>query len=579
MVLSCGIPVVPKSVDITGKPGLYLPLGSPFSKLEEGERLEDYVNPAKIREMMNAAKDENDGSMKDLRVYDYWPDSAGEDIQTYAVHYPIAEMKRDLTEYMREASIAERGDNLSITISESINSIPNEVFPIYLTEEILSNLDNFLSDPGSAPPNNPDAPLFSIRLPDMARLVREIRGRSEDGSFGIEMEYNQSFYEKLRVKIPAFGIDDYQQGVEKDGKLQFVNSAKTTFIPADDLEKKDELEEKKEFLKIYVQLVGPCSGPAEFNLIFDWEEAVIDTTHGIGTLSGEYSIETSFRDFLGEGVYLKEMQGFIYVDGLGDDEGTMTLDANGVTLFPDSGGVAALTQAERPDFPVSETEPMTTDLLQCDQSLSRPIDLAPALNEAEEILELEYEVKILEWTLKNDPEQTEGIITVDMVILLPLEFIVTTESTEPGYVELEMGDKFLNPDDEDEDEDKDDLFGRKGNDDDLFSNIDTVAVFVKKFRNTIIGNTIFVLLESPLDEGDLYKRTIDLDLGKKEIFITIEYEDLPNPFIPRFKTLLKKDTDKDIATLRIKRQLPNIPPEFDFFLAVEARTDLNINLF
>jgi len=560
MVFSCGIPVIPKSITVKGNPGVYLPLGSPFSRLEEGERLEDYINTVRIREMMNSAKDENDGSLNDLRVYDYWPDSNAEDIQTYVIHYPITEMKRDLSAYVREASMANRNETLLVTIPEAINSIPLAYFPIDLTEDLLLN-------PGSIP-NNGDVPLFKVRLPDMAKLVKEVY----EGPFGIKVQYSQSFFDNLRVKIPAFDIDYDQQGrLGADGKLEFVNDSKTKFVPMADL-----LD--GQFLEVYVRLLGPCSGPVEFGVIFEWYEAVIDTTHGQGSLWGEYAIENSFRGFLGEGVGLKKMQGFIYVDGLGPNDGKMSLKSGDDTLFPESvDGTADLTEAIRPNFPDSETEPMTIDLLQWAQSLSEPIEMAEALNDAGEVLDLKYRVEINEWILENDPEKTVGTITVDMVLLLPLAFIVTTESTaDSDYVKLEMGDAFLNVED-DENEEKGDLLRRDGTNEDLYGNIDTVAVLVKDFRNTIIGSPIFILLESPIDGEDPYRRKIELDLGSREIFVTIQYEELPNPFIPKFEILLLKDPDKDFATLTIKRQVN--PPEFDFFLAVEARADLNIKLY
>jgi len=581
MMLSCGIPVIPKVIDIKGKPGVYLPLGSPFSRLEEGERLEDYVNPVKIKKMMNAAKNENEGATNELRVYDYWPDPDAEDVQTYAVHYPITEMKRDLTGYMNNAFTDDDGKPLSITIPEEINTIPIENFPIDLTP----NFQDYFLNPENIP-NNGEVPLFTVALPDMIKLVKEAR----DGPFGLEVACAPSFHDKLRVKIPAFEIDYDLPGISTGDKLRFVNPSKTTFKPAEDNLK------DKEFLEVYVRLLEPCSGPLEFSLIFEWEEALIDTTHGQGSLKGEYLIETSFRDILGKGVHLKDMHGFIYVEGLGPSGGTMTLDADGDTLFPDYGGEAVLTEAKRPHFPDSETEPVTEDLFEWPQSLVDPIELAPPLKSAEEVLKLEYEVKIKEWTLKNEPGEREGVITVDMVILLPLVFIVETPSSDPEYVKLEIGDKFLNSDDdageddgegegdgenenegEGENEKKKDLFGRDDNDDALFSNIDKVTVLVLNFRNTIIANTMFVLLESPVEEEAPYRRTIPLDLGKKKISETIAYEDLPNPFVPTFETLLKKDTGQDYATLKMRHQVSQ--PEFDFFLAVEARADLNVNLF
>ena len=44
---------MPEKITVKGSPGLYVPLGSPFTGMKEGERLEDLISPDKIREMMN----------------------------------------------------------------------------------------------------------------------------------------------------------------------------------------------------------------------------------------------------------------------------------------------------------------------------------------------------------------------------------------------------------------------------------------------------------------------------------------------------------------------------------------------
>jgi len=80
---------VPQSITIKGKPGVYIPLGSPFTKLDEDKRLESYVSPEKIKEMM--------GSGTNDKVYDYTVlnDTYYTTVHTYATHYAIAEITVD----------------------------------------------------------------------------------------------------------------------------------------------------------------------------------------------------------------------------------------------------------------------------------------------------------------------------------------------------------------------------------------------------------------------------------------------------------------------------------------------------
>jgi len=85
-VMSCEIP---QSITVKGKPGVYIPLGSPFANLDDEDRIENYVSTARIKEMMG-----NSGG-NGVKVYNYTSTDVYPDVQTFVAHYPIAKIQLD----------------------------------------------------------------------------------------------------------------------------------------------------------------------------------------------------------------------------------------------------------------------------------------------------------------------------------------------------------------------------------------------------------------------------------------------------------------------------------------------------
>jgi len=531
LVMSCD---VPESVTVKGNPELRLYMGSPF---KDGERLEDHIGPAKIREMMS--------DQENLTVYEYRPDSYSDDLQTYVVRYPIAEMQYDVTDYVTEAF-------------EDPESVPPYVIPPNVSSGYLTR--------AGVQPIETD-PLFRVSFSDMSEKVIMVYG----GPFGIDLDYDEDFEDNLLLKIPAFGINNYIYGVkvqtDEGEKLRFVNPDTDTFDPAD-------LNPQRE-LEIFVQVSGPCSGTIAPQSIFVWETARVDISGESDMLSGEHKIENFLGKFLGEGVEFKEVKGYIYAHGIqGSNAKIETLTAKGNDLVSQG---TPLVEKPKITFPDLDTDPFTMDLSQHQHSIDGipSIDLTDLLSSTTPST-LEYNIQAEEMTITNVSGQMTGEkITIDLVIWLPLEFKVTKPSSKPGYVKLDMGEAFP------ETVSDKDLFGRNDKDDDLFSNIRTVTIFVTNIRNDVIGDKdISILIDSTgaTGTGIPFSRQIDLVPAKKEIREVIGYDELPKPFSPRFEILLIKDTNENYATFKIRRQIPGGQPAFDFFLTIEAQTDLNIKL-
>jgi hypothetical protein len=531
--MSCDIP---QSITIKGKPGLYIPIGSPFPPPEEDDkenpkRLENNISPDRIREMMETSKTSG------AKIYDYTGSDAGPGVQAYIVHYPIAEMKLDLAEYVRSAT-ADGETEFSHPIPTLNESTFNSQYPngCYLTR--------------SSPPSSTEgAPLFSISLADMSRLVKEVNG----GPFGLDLDYDPNFVNNIEVKIPALGIANYIPGeaINNNTKLRFVNTSKTKFEPQKELPKSGELE-------IYIRIKKPAGGKIAPEVVIEWETALFDTT-GMNNLNGTYPIENSLGKFLGNGVAFKEVRGRIYVGGVGE-KASLTLKGNGSHLIPEK---SQLTEKDRPSFkdPFNEQLPS--------QSLGTLlIPLTDIINDPGKST-LEYQIFIEEMEIKEDEvDKEEGKIFADLVILLRLDFNISTPSTyRPNdFAKLDLGDVFPKIGG------GGDLFGRTENSstNSLFDQIESVTITLTKLENTILDpNKLAILVTS-----GSYNKLIDFNIP--EPYVEFKMNELPKIFNPKFEILLRKEkTGDQFATLEIKRPAPGKDPVFDFFLTVEAKADID----
>jgi hypothetical protein len=527
LFLSCEIP---QALIIKGKPGVYIPLGDPLKDVKDADRLENYVSNEKIREMMD-----NSDADTQLSLYEYLSsDYAG--IQTYIVHYPIEEIQLDLEQYLNEAAEEEDDRTLSYTLPPIIANPPPGSFPAggyYLARGI---------GPQPVEGGHEGEPLFLISLGDMAKLVKEVNG----GPFGLELHLinsNIDFEDNVWFRIPAFGINDYIKGTPHGiDKLRFVNTPAGGFIPKKQSQG-GHLNENNE-LEIYVKVTDPCSGIIEPEMVFEWTDAIVDTSDE--SFTGEYQFTNELGDFLGGGVSFKDVKGYIYVN---IDKAHLTLTDNGSSIINDQ----LLTKKVKPIF----TDPFTGVIPP--QSLAVPINLTNILNSGNE---LGYDIRIDDMHVTSD--ETLKIITVDLVIVLPLEFKVNTPSSKTGYVKLELNDMFPKPG-------KDDLFLRDSKDDGLLSNLASMTILLKNFQNTVIGGEISILVSS----GN-YSGLLGFRQGGK---LTLNMKDLPFPFTPEFGIVIKNDDNQSYGTLKIPRQAnSNTPRKFEFNLAVEAQADLDYTI-
>ncbi|MFP3042767.1 hypothetical protein LQZ19_13200 [Treponema primitia] len=262
-------------------------------------------------------------------------------------------------------------------------------------------------------------------------------------------------------------------------------------------------------------------------------------------------------DFLG-GAEFDAVPAYLYVSGLTGGKMTLTYKISEVTT-------ALLNNV---DINSTLPNPFITATLFADKAVNvvtwetsdipavPTVDLRPAFN-AESDVTLGFTIN---GTVAGGP------IKADLVIKLPLRFSppltkegVSQEVTIANKEYVKLALDALPTDDED-------LFGREGNDDDLFDQLQSVTVYIKAIENTAIGN---------LKLGISRKNQIislDNDPGA-DYKIQFANSELDHPFNPGFLVLVEKANNKII----IKPQADGVEAKFDFKLALEAQADLNIN--
>jgi hypothetical protein len=532
--ISCQIP---ESVTLKGSPGVHLPLGSPFALMDK--TLEDYIEFDKIKEMMG-------GEGSNIRVYEYTGEDVDEKVQAYLILYPITGMEFNLQDYI-DRIIKDDDAEFTARIPVSITNPPDGYFPpngYHLTRGDNNTVEE---QPVVNQATDVVNPLFTIDLPDMAKLVKEVTS----GPFGLELDYQEDFHDHLWISIPDLGIP-YIQGsdelIEGERKLRFVTNSSTTLHPQDDF--------KNNKISIYVIATGPCQGMIEPKMVFEWEEATIDTVSK--PISGEYTINNrDLEEFLGGGIAFKNITGYIYADGVGPNA-EISLKVAGVLddLVPNS-------QLKEVDDHPSFSDPFDQPIPQ--HSLDEPIDLTNTLNSSTAgAIELEYIITIHDKRIEKANMNEKERIFADLVILLPLEFTVTTPPSDnqqaARFAKLHLKDLFPDPGEKD-------WFQREDKPDDLFNNLKSVKFILSDLKNEILGGKIYI---SVLVNNN--SKLLDLQSGNPSI--EFDMRNLPPPFIPQFEILIEKENSANGAPFWLKRKKTD-NAKFDFSLTIQARTDIN----
>jgi len=521
--------------------------------MKDEDKLENLISPNGIIKMMN-----NDGSDKGLEVYEVSKEMAQTcdidgNILTYLVHYPLADMPLDLQKYMDQAA-------------EAVNSKEEIIIPPIPGEEPLSaGKYYYIYDAGQGwSETDQGKPFLRIPLNDMAKLVKSVTKKS-DGKFGLEIDYTPQLANYLELKIPAFDIE-YMKGIPSPSanpdKLQFYTDTMNEFVPQTQLDGSDFL--------IYARISGPCWGNLILGILFDWANAVIDTgAMEEGNFIEEYPIGNSLGNFLGGTVSFNKVEGYVYMSGLGSDSLVqMAVDVGDGPQNRD------LKEAEK-SFNVIKTKPDGTKIIDgsLDDSSCDHLELAPIFKSAEATIKAQ--IKIDEFTI-HENEAGDRVIKISLYALIPLDLkisglapSVTTDNginIQNNYVPLDLGNRFNLG--------VDDLFGRKGDKDDIINEIDEVGISLRDIQVSVIDkDKLAVLIKS----RTTYKL---LEFNKKEPSLTFEKNFISYPFSPDITILLAKDNiaDGGKANFGSFKILRTDVPKFDFKLDVKAKAKFNYTI-
>ncbi|MDR2519125.1 MAG: hypothetical protein LBD13_06925 [Spirochaetaceae bacterium] len=513
LLFSCDIEI-PEKITIKSSPAVRIPLGAISAVAGRGNGVKDKISPERIKAMI-----ESDGS--GLKAYQY--NKPASSALIYLIHKPIARMNLDLTAYMQALDVPWGG--------EAGQSVPGT--------------GTFVDIP--------------LPLDGMADWVTSVT----DAEFILKLTMTGSGTVSVRF---SQGNTAAQTGDISSSPLTFTSGAIAAFTPASGMT---------------VSINAPVGSSYRAELDFDWASAAVKT--GGDTFTGSTSIDLGeLTEFLGDGITFRKATGTVYVSDLSGYDAAMTLtDSAGQSLLPHQ-----TEPVEERLFPLPPSAPesqiITGDLnLEGDPSVPT-IDLTPTFNS--NTIQLDYEIALTGngAITKGDPGL--GFISADMFIELPLEFTIThTEASpnpdlipqNPAYRDTCLKLNFsggIMPALSD-----DDLFGRKGDKDDLLNSIETVTIQAQNIRNTIIGSKDEAITlgvwnragSAPSPAGEGFELWDGRDFAEAKL-------EAGYPFVPEFEILVpiaESDAAHKKGFLTILRPKGQ-ESDFDFFLSVEAKAGI-----
>jgi hypothetical protein len=568
LTVSCNIEF-PETINLKGSPEFYIPFGNPLKNMQSSGDMDifELVSQEKIMEMIGDTG---------INIYIYEDEDS--DTMAFLLHHPIIEMELNLDEYLVDMEIEQNftfeipkliGEYEDIRAQYPFLGLPE--FPntgICLTDDLLSlDLQGLPTLMATDHSSCTCEPLFTIDLTDMARLIVEIEGEISIEISGVDFTDSLA----LQLRIPALGITDYENGDYDivNEKLKFSNqNLNREFRPRDHLD--------EGLFKIYAKIMSPVSGEISPGINLDWQAVTVDTS-AEGSFDGQIEIE----NFLGEfdayfgTVELAQVDGFIFVGGIDGMTASLVLEANNVSLI--TGDNAITNVEERPVFNGVITEIP-------EHSLETHIDFTEILN-SEGHTDLKYAIQIEQFRIEKNDLIDGRLLFADMAILLSLEFRIKNELDYDRYgseyeddlqefVKIDLGGVFddLIGDSDIFMRDQDQGIG------DLLKNLDWVKISFKNFNNNFISDNLAFMIAYKDPDTDLLIPHF-IDLSETSPSIHIKYEELPMPFIPEIEILLKKeDKNHEHATLKILNQKSGEDPALDFFLTIEVKANLDIDI-
>ncbi|AEF83992.1 hypothetical protein TREPR_0038 [Treponema primitia ZAS-2] len=541
---------IPESVDIKGQPGLYINLGSPFGS---DNLVKEYLSPEGIAEQMG-----NSGSDSDIYQYtasDFLFNGATIDInntQTYLIQFPIANQDLDFSEYLKELNT-----DLDFTVYQA-GIVPEPVSIPLEMKDMASWVE-------------------TIDINDIpGGKISKIILKDKDGA----PDLVKSLEKTIKLRVKNLGIStagDYKFGRPDkdpvDGKYILVFDAE---VPVTEYSPKD----KTDPIKIDTQFVGASTKTGTFSIDVDlqWKRAVVNPGEvgDEGTQKGEFTglKFSDLTEFLG-GVEFKNVPGYLYVSGLDNANATIELKAEIL-------GTSKKTETLIPLKEIKQSHKLELNSDVPEKKIYSgaipPVEFSFPLEDvfnAKGDVTLKYEIKIVQMTMDNDGTPKDPI-KIDLVIVLPLDFTVPPAPAGVNYnfpdpkTENLISYYPLNLSALPDPDSNDDMLNREEGEDNLFESLKEAKIIINQVQNDVIDGLILAVKTKDPDHKKA--EVIPLNDGNFQI-ITFTPSDLAIPFNPGF-LLLVKSSDPNLT---VKRVASDADPKFDFNLALQARTDLNIS--
>jgi hypothetical protein len=450
-------------------------------------------------------------------------------VRSLLVHLPLIRLDMDFSEYLK-ADVA----------------MPSVEIP---------GIPGFNPGMDLPPTVQNDLPPMTIPLGAMDKWVDwiDLNGAAEETT--ITLKGGKGLAGALEVAIPALGIGktaaDFKSGVSKGEDVVFAATEAVR------------LEPKTTEVVAYLRLIKvPPSGSYEVALDLKWNRAKVLPGEQ-GKYADSVSIPTEGLSAIFATYKAATIPCYLYVDGLEGSTGKAGLKAGQewfIGTGPDFNDGEDIVSKGFPELYTGLGDGTFYDEALPGSTAS--FNLAKTLNNSDSgqgDLSLDYWIETTAWEVES--AQTNGVITADIVVVMPLQFNV---APEPDAVQKIDGKEYISIFSvSDYGLGGTDLFGRDKIGSSLES-LTSVRVSVQDMKNTIFAGELFLHIHDKQNFNEL----IRIKPGEPFVIDVEDAAHLPMPFNPVFDVYLEK---KEPATvIKIEPRKKGVDDAFSAFVSVEA---------
>jgi hypothetical protein len=570
-VLSACDLAMPRRIEVNAALSLSVPVGD-IGKAPEVQDAREYIKTENIAEIFDDKKayvyyyyaergyegneksgyviprpdDDNKNENAEAPSYDVTNALRSDEVRTMLIHFPLAGVNLDFTAYLKTEV-----------------EMPYVVLPDISTH--FPSLEPGADIPGEGFFVKP------IPLDVMNEWIEyiDLNDTSANSMTTVTLMGGAKLAETLMLAIPELGIGDesadfenpdtrdqdhYATGKVKGDDLVFTASYETRLEP-----------EKVKELTVYpllVQVPAESGGAFKIDLDLQWTKAKVMPEQGEYTDTVRFPLK-KMSDILVK-YQLVTLPSYLYVGGPFSEENEAEI---GLSIGGDARRGETITDSYNfRELYKSLAEGKTTYNGPLSYASTASFNLAGRVNKSNaDDLILGYRMKLRDdsWVITPDTIKENGVITVDLVVLLPME-VEVLESVETltqiqgqSYIRIVEtadfgvdGDLFC----------RDQLEGAE-------SRISSIRISGTTLKNTIYNGEIFLrIYDGPFDE--LHR----IDMNKDTFSIDIAGGHIPMPFLPAFGVYIKKPGEPagKKPSVRIKPKEYEEDDDFSMRISVEV---------